>query len=130
MIQRSVDPEDGIIMVVSIGEATRADIDEHYDALRRMIAELRAEGRPVRVLSDQTRADWLSDELNQHIRSQIERTYLPGDRLALLLASPDRKLAVREVLGVTDYAVFDSRLAAEIWLMEPALRPPSSEGGN
>lgn len=124
MIERSVDDEDGIIFVVSVGEATREDIDVHYDALRDLIATMRAAGRPIRVLSDQTRAVRLSCDLNLHIKAQIERTFRPGDRVALLMASDDDKRYARTILGTTDYAVFTSRIAAELWLMEPALPPP------
>lgn len=124
MIERSVDEADGIIFVRSTGEATRDDIDAHYVALRAMIAGMRGAGRPVRVLSDQTRATWLSDELNRHIKRQIEHTYQPGDRVALLMPDCDAKAYARELLGTTHYAVFTSRIAAEMWLMEAAVRPP------
>lgn len=125
MIERTID-DGGVIQVVSVGEATRADIDIHYDALRDMIAALRAEGRPIRVLSDQTQATRLSETLNLYLKEQIERTYRPGDRLALLMRSEGDKMYARGVLGVQDYAVFESRIAAEIWLMEPTLKPPST----
>lgn len=124
MITRTIDQRDGIIMVASIGEATRAEIDAHYDELRRMIAAIRASGKPIRVLSDQTQATWLSDDMNRHLRSQIERTYQAGDRLAVLMPTAGKKLSARELLGAGEYGVFDSRVAAEIWLMEPSLRPP------
>lgn len=124
MITLAAEPDDGIIQVVSVGEASRAEINAHYEALRKLIAEFRAAGRPVRVLSDQTRAVRLSDELSYHLKSQIERTYGANDRLALVMGSePDRAYA-KGVLGVATYAVFESRMAAEMWLMEPAMKPP------
>lgn len=124
MITRIIDA-DGVIQVVSVGKATRSEIDDHYRNLRDIIATLRAEGKPVRVLSDQTRAVRLSDDTNLYLKEQIERTYQPGDRLALLMPSQQDKLYARSVLGVTTYAVFESRIAAEIWLAEPTLPPPS-----
>lgn len=123
MIERALD-EDNIIQVVSTGAATRADIDEHYSSLRELIATLRSRGSPIRVLSDQTRADRLAHADNLYLREQIERTYRPGDRLALLMATNDDKIYARTVLGTTNFAVFESRIAAEMWLMEPSLRPP------
>lgn len=125
MITRSVDAQDGIIVVVSIGVATRADIDTHYDELRDMIAHIRAAGDPVRVLSDQTQAMRLDDATNQYIKSQIERTFRAGDRVALLMATTNDKMYVRSILGTAEYGVFNSRIAAEMWLMEPHLQPPS-----
>lgn len=126
MIERSVDPVDDIIHVVSVGEASRADIDAHYDAMRALVATMRAEERTIRVLSDQTRAIRLPEELNQHIKTLMESLYQPGDRVALLMASSDDKMYVRSVLGTAEFAAFDSRIAAEMWLMEPALKPPSN----
>lgn len=125
MIERSIDPVDNIIHVVSIGAATRADIDAHYAAMRGLIATMRAEEKPIRVLSDQTNATRLPEELNQHIKALMESLYQPGDRVALLMATNDDKMYVRSVLGTAEYAAFDSRIAAEMWLMEPALKPPS-----
>lgn len=124
MIERGIDPEDGIILVTSVGEATRADIDEHYERLREMIADTRAAGQTVRVLTDHTRATRLSDELNHHIRAQMERTFAPEDRVALLMRTGEDKEYARRVLGLEQFGVFESRVAAEIWLMEEGIAPP------
>lgn len=123
-ITRTVDEPDGIIVVVSTGKASRKSIDEHYDYLRILIAKMRNAGRPVRVLSDQRRAVRLTHEMNQHIKDQIARTYLKGDRLALLMNSTEDQAYVRQILGGVQHAVFVSKIAAEIWLMEPDQRAP------
>ena len=124
MIRLSVDEQSGIILVVSIGEASRAEIDRHYDRLRDVIAGQRKAGRPVRVLSDQRQATRLRHELNLHLKKQIDRTAQDGDRWALLMRDPEDQEYARTILGIARYAVFTSEIAAQIWLTEECLRPP------
>ena len=116
MIRREVDPDDGIIFVTSDGAATRADIDEHYDALRLLIAEMREAGRPVRVLSDVTSSPRQAADVETHILAQMGRTFRSGDRVALLAGQGDNAY-VRTLLANVDVATFSSRLPAEMWLL-------------
>ena len=125
MITRKVDEPDGIIIVQSLGSADMEDLDNHYASLRALIAEMREAKRPIRVLSDQRQATRLGHELNLHIKAQIERTYKPGDRVALLMKTEEDQRYAREILGVVDWAVFNSRHAAEIWLVQIDQKPPA-----
>jgi hypothetical protein len=117
MIAREWDTDTGIIFVTGSGIWTRADVDGHYGELRRIIAEVRAARRPVRVLSDLTRAERQSHAVEAHILGEIDRTYRAGDRVAFLTANADDKNYVKMVLGRADAAVFSSRMAAEMWLL-------------
>jgi hypothetical protein len=125
MIKRTVDERDGIIFVTGTGIWTRTDVDDHYAALRQLIDHMRRDGRLVRVLSDITKAVRQSSEIEIHIREHIDRTYRPGDRVAILVADADDKMYVRGLLGHADVAAFSSQITAEIWLMEPALKRPA-----
>lgn len=126
MITRAIDEPDGIIIVRSVGAATWQDLDSHYTLMRALIAQMRLAQRPIRVLSDQRMATRLPLDLNLHIKHQIERTYEPGDRLALLMRTEEDQRYAREILGVMNWAVFHSRHAAEIWLMQADQRPPAA----
>lgn len=125
MITRTVDEPDGIIIVQSFGAASLQDLNDHYTSLRALIADMRRGKRPIRVLSDQRQAVRLSHELNLHIKRQIESTYQAGDRVALLMRTEEDQQYAREVLGVTNWAVFKSHHAAEIWLMQADQQPPA-----
>jgi anti-sigma factor RsiW len=129
MIERSVDGKDGIIFVRGSGLWSHAEVDAHYDELRALIAGLRAQGRPVRVLVDVTDAAQQSDTRENYVRAQIERTYRPGDRVAMLVAGGEVKQHVRSVLNGTLVAIFISQIAAEMWLMEEGLPPPGCAQG-
>lgn len=52
MFQRAFEEPDRIIVVTATGEVMRAEVDQHYDALREMIAPMPAAGRPIRALGD------------------------------------------------------------------------------
>lgn len=117
MIQREWDEEAGIIYVSATGEWSEADIDLHYDALRVMIARLRREGRPIRVLSDIAHAPRQGYAREEHILGQMRRTFRSGDRMALVTASAGDKAYVRSIVGGIDVGVFASKLPAEMWLL-------------
>ncbi|MDO7843735.1 hypothetical protein [Sphingomonas immobilis] len=124
MIERHLERQDGIIFVRGKGDWSRGELDAHYDELRVLIAGIRAQGRPVRVLADVTEAMPQSASRERYIRTQIERTYRPGDRVAIVVASAAVKQHVRDALTGTLVATFISRIAAEMWLMEAELEPP------
>ena len=125
MITREVDERDSIIFVRGSGAWTRAEVDEHFRALRRLIQDMRIADRPVRLLSDVTLAERQSPELEAHIKRQHDQTYKPGDRVALLVRDLDDKQHARAALGLADVAVFNSQLAAEMWLVEDSLKRPA-----
>jgi hypothetical protein len=116
LITRRVDEESGIIYVTSVGIPTFAALDEHYDALRTLIAPFRNAGRRVLLLSDIRRSARTTSELEQHILGQMARTFEPGDRI-VLLTDGDDKSYIRHVLKDVAIAAFSSQLAAEIWLV-------------
>jgi hypothetical protein len=117
MIKRMFDDDTGIIYVTGKGAWTRAAVDHHYDELRTMIEALRAEGRPIRVLSDVTGAQRQDRMLEEHIKDQIARTFQSGDRFAIQTYDAADKAYVRMIVGRGDVAVFASRLPAEMWLL-------------
>jgi hypothetical protein len=125
MIDRRFDERDGIITVTGSGIWTVAEIDRHFEQLRRMIADLRAAGRPIRVLSDVTLAQRQSPEIEAHIRMQHDRTYRAGDRVAMLAVGIDERNYLRSILGDAEIAAFSSVLAAEMWLVEDSLQKPA-----
>jgi hypothetical protein len=125
MIDRKFDDRDGIIKVTGTGIWTIAEVDRHFDQLRRMIATLRDAGRPVRVLSDVTFAERQSPEIEAQIQLQHDRTYRPGDRIAILTHDIDDRNYIRAIVGHAEVAAFSSVLAAEMWLVEDSLARPA-----
>lgn len=117
MIERTFDPEVGIIYVTGMGAWTKSAVDEHYGALTRMIEDLRQAGMPIRVLSDVSAASRQDPELEQHVLRHIAATFEPGDRFAVLAADMTEKVHVRTLLGAADFGVFASRIPAEQWLL-------------
>jgi hypothetical protein len=83
MIERNLDDRDGIIVVKASGVWTRLEVDQHYAELRVIIDRYRANGQPVRVLSDITKAERQSPAIETHIKAQMGATYRQGDRIAL-----------------------------------------------
>jgi hypothetical protein len=116
MIDREWDEDGGIITVTASGVWTKADVEEHYRALRRMIDAVREAGRPIRVLSDITQASRQSPIVEAHTLGEIDRTYQRGDRVAFLTANAEDKAYTKMILGKADAAIFSSRMAAEMWL--------------
>ena len=121
MIERVFDPEVGIIYVTGTGIWDRQAVDTHYTALRAMIIELRARGKPIRVLSDVSAGQRQDPDLERHILSHIERTFEPGDRYAILAADMADKAHLRGLLGAADFGAFASRIPAEQWLLLDSL---------
>lgn len=117
MIERTFDPEVGIIYVTGSGTWDKAAVDRHYAVLRGMILALRAQGLPIRVLSDVSTAQRQDPELERHILSHIERTFEGGDRFAVLAADMADKAHIRGLFGAADFGVFASRIPAEQWLL-------------
>jgi hypothetical protein len=117
VIDRIFDPEVGIIYVTASGIWDEAAIDAHYAALNRMIGDLRAQSRPIRILSDVTTAQRQTPAVERHIMGHIERTFRPGDRFAVLTADMADRGHVRKLLGAADFGVFASRIPAEQWLL-------------
>lgn len=126
MIERHIEDRDGIIFVKASGVWTRGEVDAHYDALRRIIDAYREALRPIRILSDITAAERQSPDIESHIRDQMDQTYRPGDRVALLVASAADQQHVRGLLGAAAMGTFVSPMAAEIWLMSEELAPPGA----
>lgn len=125
MITRAIDEGDSIIFVRGSGVWSRAEVDEHFGELRRLIQDMRTAAKTFRILSDITYAERQSPELEAHIKSQHDQTYESGDRVALLVRNLDDKQHVRAALGMADVAVFNSQLAAEMWLVEDSLKRPA-----
>lgn len=124
MIERDLSDPDGIITVRSSGDWTPAEIDAHFNILRAIVAKRRRNGEPIRVLSDLSSAQTQDMGINDHILAECHRTYLPGDRVAILTPSQSAKRWLREQLRGSDVAAFCSRLPAEMWLMDDDLPPP------
>jgi hypothetical protein len=117
MIDRFIDEHTGIIHVTGQGIWTREAVDQHYAMLRQLILSVRYMGRPVRVLSNVTSAARQSPEIEARILEQMARSYLAGDRVALLAANSVAKLHIRSVIGNAEIGLFCSPLAAETWLL-------------
>lgn len=124
MIERDLTDADGIITVTSTGHWTEAELNEHFDALRAIIARKREAGEQIRVLSDVSRAGGQDEGTGALILEQFARTYRPEDRVAILTANIDVKMVVRAMLRDLNIAAFSSRLPAEMWLMEDDVPPP------
>jgi hypothetical protein len=117
MIERNFDDQTGIIVVRAIGIWSREAVDAHYNALRSMIGGMRGQGRPIRLLSDVSGATRQSRQIETHIKWQMERTFRPGDRIAILAADEKVKATLLELVDLPPIAVFHSRIAAESWLL-------------
>lgn len=117
MIERTFDPEVEIIYVTGTGVWDPIAVDAHYEGLRIMIAELRAGGQPIRVLSDVSAAKRQDPAIERQILGHIEKTFRSGDRFAVLAGDMADKVHIRALLGAADFGVFASRIPAEQWLL-------------
>jgi hypothetical protein len=118
LIQRKFDEESGVILVFGGGVWSITDIERHYAALREMIGDLRAQGRPVRVLSDVTQGQRQALWVEDYILEQMGQTFLPGDRIALLAGSAADKAHLQDRATSAEVASFTAREAAMAWLLE------------
>jgi hypothetical protein len=75
------------------------------------------------VLSDLTKAVQQSAEIEDRIQAGNDKTFRNGDRVAVLAGNVADKMLLRSVAGAL-FAIFSSRIAAEIWLMESQLARP------
>jgi hypothetical protein len=123
MIERRLDEESGIIYVLGTGRWSLLDVDEHYDALRTMIEEVRKSGRRIRILSNVSHAERQDAEVEARILAHIRSTFQAGDRVAILTAETGDKLHVRQLLDGIEVMAFSSPIAAEIWLFVDEVRP-------
>lgn len=95
------------------------------DTLRRHFAEnaafvnrWRAQGRPIRVLINAVDLHPHSPEGQALVQQSVARIYMPGDRVAVTVASSLVKMQIRRALTHGDIVnVFVSDLAAMTWLM-------------
>jgi hypothetical protein len=117
MIERNFDAETGIIFVRGVGIWSREAVDTHYNALRAMIGGIRGRGQPVRLLSDVSGATRQNNQIETHIKWQMERTFRRGDRIAILAADAAMKESLLQLVDLPPIAVFHSRIAAESWLL-------------
>ncbi len=124
MIACQLDDPDGIIFVHATGVWTIADVDRHYSHLTLILDDRRRNGLPIRILSDVTAAERQTPDIEARILWHMDRTYLPTDRVAILVGSVADKLYVRARLGKAIVAAFSSQLPAEMWLMSDDLQPP------
>jgi hypothetical protein len=113
VIERTFDHEVGIIYVTGSGTCGKSAVDRHYAALRGMIVALRAQGLPIRVLSDVSTPQRQDPELERHILSHTERTFEAGDRIVVLAADIADKGHIRGLFGAADFGAFASRIPAE-----------------
>lgn len=126
MIERDLSDPDGIIVARLSGRWSRAEIETHYQKLRTIVAQKRAESQPIRVLSDLSTASEIDQDVDDHVLELCHHTYLPGDRVAILTSDNVSKHRLRARLQGSNVAVFSSRLPAEMWLMAEDLPPPGS----
>lgn len=124
MIACQLDDPDGIIFVHATGVWTISDVDRHYSHLTLILDDRRRNGLPIRILSDVTAAERQTPDIEARILWHMDRTYLPTDRVAILVGSVADKLYVRARLGKAIVAAFSSQLPAEMWLMSDDLQPP------
>lgn len=127
MISRSVDPAGDFIVVKAIGPQTIESIRYHYDALRQMIAPLRASGKPIRILSDVTESVVRSAEFEAVVEEEMRRTFDPAARVAILTSTGDDQTHLRVLASGSNVVPFQSRLAAELWLCSDVAPPQATE---
>jgi hypothetical protein len=128
MTERRVDESDDDFIVVSAPKKwTELELDIHFTQLQDAIQRSRVAGKPVRVLSDLTKAAKPSKQIENRIRLGNESTFRQGDRVAVLTANDTDKMLLRSMAGVL-FAVFSSRIAAEIWLVNDELPRPAENG--
>jgi hypothetical protein len=128
MTGQNVDSNDkDFIVVTAAANWTRPELDDHFTQLQRAIQRFRAAGKPVRVLSDLTEAVPPSADIAKRIRRGNESTFREGDRVAVLTGNHTDKMLLRSMAGPM-FAVFSSRIAAEIWLVNDELPNPGNSG--
>jgi hypothetical protein len=115
VIEREFDEATGIISVRGAGLYSFMDIEQHYVALRELVAHVRSQGRPIRMLSDVThgvrQAGWVED----YIIDQMTQIFEAADRIAFLTANEPDRAHIQDIGGHLVRS-FTSRSAAKQWL--------------
>jgi hypothetical protein len=117
MVKRSYDDRTGILSVVSAGYWSVSDVERHFEKLRAAIDALRDLGKPVRVLSDATRAPRQPAATEEAVLKEMRRTFSPGDRVAILAANMQDHAYTKSAMGPTDIGIFFDRQNAVTWLL-------------
>jgi hypothetical protein len=114
---------DGIMAIFASGQWELVDVDLLYRNLRIELSRRRAHGRPIRILFDITEALRPSEAVAARTLWQMQRTFQPSDRVAILTNDIDQKKRLRLLLESTNVAVFSSKLPSEMWLTSDIDRP-------
>ncbi|CAM8647335.1 hypothetical protein [Sphingobium sp.] len=124
LIACELDDPDGIIFVHATGVWMIADVDRHYSHLTLTSDDRRRNEWPIRILSDVAEAERQAPDIEAPILWHMDRTDLPTDRAAILVANVADKLYVRARLGQAIVAALSSQPPTEMRLMSDDLRPP------
>lgn len=123
MFTREIDEQTGVVVVKATGIWNRAEIEDHYIKLARLIEQVRRPEQPVRILVDLTDCPRQPPEIEAYVLANLGKTHHPGDRVAILVEGEEKQY-LRTALAAADAATFSSRLPAEQWLYLPGLRKP------
>lgn len=116
MIEREFDEATGLVHVRGTGAWSFKDIEEHFTALRALIADVRAAARSIRVISDVSFGHRQAAWVEEYILDQMARTFRSGDRVAFIAASQADVDHLRSLATGVDVGCFTSGEAAEQWL--------------
>lgn len=106
----------GAFRVRAIGFWSIQQVDAHFIALAKAIAERRRAGKPVHAFVDLSEAAVQAPEIAAKVHAATTSIYRKGDKVAVIVSSILAKAQMRRVLDPDICELFTSRPAAESWL--------------
>lgn len=106
----------GIITVTGHGEWSETMVRRHFATLEKMIAEIRASGRPVLALVDLRKAENQTETVAALAAREANRVHGKDDRIAIMASSSLMKMRMKEAASKSQREFFLSENAALTWL--------------
>lgn len=114
----SFDEQTGLILVRIEGFQHNTDVTAYMTDLTRMVGQVRARGRRVRVLADVSLAVVRSPLTATQQKTFNDVLYRVSDRVALVVTSPLLHLQIKRTSACSIQRSFADYQEAESWLLE------------
>lgn len=106
----------GIITVTGHGEWSETMVRRHFASLEKLIAEVRASGRPILALVDLRQAENQLEHVAALAAREANRIHSRSDRIAIMASSSLMKMRMKEAASKAQREFFLSENAALTWL--------------
>jgi hypothetical protein len=122
---------EGVILITVKGFFDLPPLRAHFAECAAVVARWRVAGRQIRVLIDAVDLKPHSPQGQACVQDAIDRIYLPGDKVAIVVGSSLVKMQMRRALSRDILNLFISKGAALTWLNAYSQydvgRPPASQ---